>query len=112
MSNRQKTGRWIMRTAGRDWCGSPDTPARDVSLRIPYDEDPSEYRVYTTNNDDFELWIGYQDQWRWHMSRKEALRLAWFIVWTWRIKAEWFGLRRWAYYRGLHMAVGRERSRR
>lgn len=95
----------IMRWAGTEWCGNDCPPGDFQSLRIPYEDDPGEYRVYNIKNDGYELWIGTMNKWAWHMSRKEAHQVAKFIIWDWWIKAEWFGFRRWLYYKALHRAV-------
>ena len=97
--------RW-MRLFGDEWCGNHDVPASHLALRVPMDDD---YRVYGVGNDSFELWIGYSHEWRWHMDRSEARRLAWFILWRWFVVGEWFGLRRWLYYRALSASVRRIR---
>lgn len=96
-------------TAGPDWCGNRTVPGENLSLRMPMRgaDHPDDVKVYCTLNDGFELFMGYPNEWRWHIQRDEAHRLAWFILWTWWAKGEWFGLRRWAYYRGLHAHVSR-----
>ena len=102
----------IMHWAGDDWCGNDVPPASTLRWKIYYDDtdDSGEYRVYSVDNDGFDLWIGYANEWKWHMSRKEALKLAWFILWTWRGKGEWFGFKRWAYYKALHRSCDKHRK--
>ncbi len=65
------------------------------------------HHVYRTNNDGFELWMGYPNEWHHHMHSKDARRLAWFILWTWWAKGTWFGLKRWIWYKALNKHVNR-----
>ena len=73
--------------------------------------DPDDVKVFSTGDDGFVLWIGYPHKWHFSVDRSEARRLAWFVLWTWWARGEWFGLRRWAYYRALHAVVSGRRSR-
>ena len=71
-----------------------------------------EWRVFDSQNDGFEVVIGYwpepgggQIQRTGLDGRVEQrLFLRWF-VWDGLVKAEWFGLRRWLYYKALHAVV-------
>lgn len=96
----------IMRWAGTEWGGNDHPPGDHMSLKIPF-ENSEEYRVYHIGEDGHTLWIGFRDDWHWHMDRPDAHKVAKFIIWDWWIKAEWFGLRRWAYYKALHRAVNK-----
>lgn len=118
--------RRLLNLFGMTWCGNegsipeprslyaiqpPGGPARfESGPDAKYDRDRDLVHVFTTNNDGFELWLGYPDQWLFHCSRRQARRLAWFILWTWMVRTDWFGVRRWAYYKALHSVV--ETSRR
>lgn len=108
----QKFGRWLMETTGDDYCGNSVPPGDNLALRIPLagGTDPEDYTVYYVNEDASSFWIGYPRKWLWHTGRKEARRMAWFILWDWWAKKEWFGLRRWLYLKGLRLVVPR-RSR-
>jgi hypothetical protein len=63
------------------------------------------YPVVHVSEDAFTLWIGSQDEWAFHMSRTEARKVAWFILWRWWIVGEWFGLRRAVWYWALRRIV-------
>jgi hypothetical protein len=57
--------------------------------------------VVSVTEDAFTLWLGTSDEWMCHMSRTDARRLAWFILFRWWLCAEWCGLRRWLFYKSL-----------
>ena len=63
----------------------------------------------TYNNDGSEMWIGTKDDWHTNFGRTDAHRLAWFILWEWWAKGEWFGLKRWAWYQLLFRRVNRHK---
>jgi len=56
-------------------------------------------------NDGFELWLGSPNKWYRFYSGKEARQLAWFVLWTWWVKATWFGFKRKLWYWGLSNKV-------
>ena len=67
--------------------------------------------IATTYNDDGALmWIGTGSEWHTNFNQKDARRLAWFILWNWWAKGQWFGLRRWAWYKLLHRRIARWRA--
>lgn len=72
---------------------------REQSLNV------EEYRVFAPNNDGMELWFGYGNEWRWHLSNAETRSLFWWLLWEWYAKARWFGLRRPIYYWALRKQV-------
>jgi hypothetical protein len=72
-----------------------------------------EWRIFDGRNDGHEIVIGY---WpgpgvggsisRSGIDGRDEIRLfTRWLIWDGWVKAEWFGLRRWLYYRGLHNAV-------
>ena len=117
----------VMILVGREGCGTYDVPRpRDMwfrhengRIRTTYDYsdvralNDGEWRVFDSQNDGFEIVIGYwphPDGIR-SIQRsgldgrtEQRLFLRWF-VWDGLIVAEWFGLRRWLYYKGLHATV-------
>ena len=63
------------------------------------------YSVASITNDGFTVMFGYCHKWEWSMSFRDALRFAlWLVFRVWAVE-QWFGLRRWLYYRALHEAV-------
>lgn len=94
----------VMRAvSGPEWCGNDTVPGDHLTLQIPLRGGTShdDVQVYATGNDGFDLLIGYPHKWHWSTDRVSARRLAWFILWTWWARGEWFGLRRRIYYRAL-----------
>lgn len=98
---------WLYTKLGGEWCGNVCPPA-DMET-IHWTEMGCE-RVATITNDGFELSIGRPDEWWGSIRREHARRLAWFILWRWWIRGEWFGLRRAIWYWLLHRRC--ERSNR
>lgn len=60
-----------------------------------------------TSEDGGTLWIGNSDRQLLALGRTEARSLAWFILWRWWARAEWFGLRRWIWLRLLRRRLDR-----
>lgn len=88
------------------WCGNDAAP---LNHRTLYVDDDGCRRVFSFLNDSFEIGIGYPD--RWHaIIRRPAIHK--FIFWYLRQWAfgEWFGLRRWLWYRLLHRSCERTRA--
>lgn len=84
---------------------------RDYS--VVRERNDGEWRVFDSQNDGHDVVVGYWPapggDGRLRPSGldgrlEQRLFLRWF-VWDGWIKAEWFGLRRWIYYRALHAAV-------
>lgn len=61
--------------------------------------------VFASNNDGFELWMGYPNEWRFHIRHEEVRRLFWWLLFRWFAQARWFGLRRPIYYWALTREV-------
>ena len=93
-------GKWrrLLDLLGSEWCGNTGC--------VPFDKVELEGMEYPpvvyVSEDAFTLWIGTEREWMCHMNRKDSLRVAWFVLWRWRIVGEWCGLRRWLYYKVLH----------
>ena len=92
----------VMELVGDDWGGNAGLPGDNLSLRVVR---PDLTNVYSVGDDGTTLWIGYPDEWRWHLPMTEARRLAKFILWDHWAKREWFGIRRHVYVWALHRAV-------
>lgn len=70
-----------------------------------------EWKVFDSQNDGFEVVIGWWPNGHGGINQsglegrdEQKLFLRWFVWDSW-IKAEWFGLRRWLYYKALHAVV-------
>lgn len=60
---------------------------------------------FAIENDGFELRMGYYDGRFYYLTRPEQkLFLRWYLV-EHKLRGEWFGLRRWVYYKALHRHV-------
>lgn len=75
-------------------------PVADIRFRPA---DP--WRCINVGDDGFMLWFGGEHEWNYSLQRREARRLAWWILIRWWAWGEWFGLRRWLYYKALHRHV-------
>jgi hypothetical protein len=71
--------------------------------------DADGYQVFASNNDGFELWMGWHNQWDNHLRAEEVRALFWWILFEWFGRARWFGLRRPIYYWALHRHVSQFR---
>lgn len=99
----------IYERLGEDWGGFPNPPGDHLGIDLPMGDstNPRDRYVVRTNNDGFELWIGYPDKWLWHCSAHEARKVAWFVLWRWWGVGTWFGLRRKLWYWALRQRVKR-----
>jgi hypothetical protein len=93
--------------------GRPRPPADGLSLRFGPTDDgldpPGPMFVASAANDGHELFLGYMSEWLFHCTRKDARRLAWWILLRWWAAGEWFGLRRAVWYWALFRRVDRTR---
>ncbi len=89
-----------------EWGGNDTVPGTSLDFRFRETTWPD---IANPHNDGSELWIGTMDRWHTHMERSEAHRLALWILVTWWGKGEWFGLKRWLWYKLLFRRVNRYR---
>lgn len=89
---------------GTEWCGGTHPPMDRMTLTVNGTERGVEH-VYAVGNDGFELWIGYPDKWLFHTGRRGAKALTWFLIRWW--VGEWFGIRRWLWYKLLTRRIAR-----
>jgi hypothetical protein len=120
-------GHRVMILVGRDDGGSYDVPRpRDLWFRhdagklitttdysVVRKNNDGEWRIFDSQNDGHEVVVGYwphpNGDGRIQQSgldgrAEQRLFLRWF-VWDGWIKADWFGFRRWLYYKALSAAV-------
>ncbi len=93
---------WIYKNLGSEACGNTVAPGDWMDLQPPLQYPP----VVHVSEDAWTLWIGTATEWHTHMSRGDAHRLAWFILYRWWIRAEWFGLRRRLWFWALRKRLG------
>ena len=95
---------WLAHLLSDRFCGNDVIPG--TTKRFEFG--PHSWPDYaTTYQNDGELWIGTDHEWHTNMSRYEARRLAWWILWDWWAKGEWFGFKRWAWFQLLHRHIAR-----
>lgn len=104
----------IMRLTGQDhWGDGQYGPPEANTFRyrvgnnkvIPRKDEDSDYQVFASNNDGFELWMGWNNSWYYHLNQSEVWALFKWIAIEWYLKARWLGLRRPLYYWALHRHV-------
>lgn len=105
----QRLERFIFRYCSgnpAEYCVPPGSECR-LEFGEP-DEGRPMFTATTYNNDGHEVWIAYtRGRWLVHFGRKEAIRLAWFILWDWWIVATWCGLKRRLWYWSLRRQAKR-----
>ena len=105
--------RTVMRVFGTENCGNDDPPTpralryklrdlRAIERLSPDEAYGRDYRVVTSGNDGFEVWIGSAHRWDTHFSRAEVAALTRWLVWDWYVKTSW---RRPVYYWALRRYV-------
>jgi hypothetical protein len=92
---------FIYHILSEKWCGNDCVPLDHRTLYI--DSEGCKY-VFSFLNDSFEIGIGYPEKWH-GIYRRECIHK--FIFWYLRnyIFGEWFGLRRYIWYKLLHRKV-------
>jgi hypothetical protein len=87
-------------------CGNDGPPLNHRSISV---NDGGFERVFCILNDSFEIGIGWPAHWDTTVERKAIHKFIWWYLRLW-IFSDWFGLRRWAWYKLLRRRV--EKSRR
>lgn len=65
-----------------------------------------EWKTFDVQNDGFEVHLGYWPSYAFFgLDRHEMRLFRRWDFWECRVRAEWFGLRRWLFYKGLHHHV-------
>ena len=109
----------IMNLVGSHFGGNAAPPGDWMALRYNYESAEGgrgcadsaalprslHYSCASITDDGFVVMFGYCHEWKWSMSFRDALRFAlWMVFRVWAVE-QWFGLRRWIYYRALHETV-------
>ena len=97
--------RTLYRLLGSHACGNTVAPCDWMVMSGGVSE---VYPCVNVSEDACTLWAGTPDEWGFHLSRTEARRLAWFVLWRWWIVGEWFGLRRWLWFFALRRMLKQE----
>lgn len=98
--------RLLYRLLSEKWCGNEMVPLDHRTLRVP--NDGCEY-VFGFLNDSFEIGIGWPDRWHGIYRREVIHRFIWWYLRQW-VFGEWFGLRRWIWYKLLNRRVNTSRQ--
>lgn len=99
--------RWLYRLLAEKWCGNDMVPLDHRTLHA--NEQGCEY-VFSFLNDSFEIGIGYPNKWHCILRRETIHKFIWWYLRLW-IFSEWFGLRRWLWYKLLFRSCDRQRKR-
>ncbi len=104
----KRTARFILRWLGerRESEINDRPPGSTQHLRfgeIELDDGIRPYVATTDVNDGFELWLGTMHEWHVYYRHDQARKLAIFILWDWWFKGTWCGLKRWLWYKALHI---------
>ena len=98
--------RWLYHALAEKWCGNDNVPLDHRTLY--FGNHGCEY-VASFLNDSFEIGLGYPDKWHCIIRREAFHKLIFWYLRLWAF-SEWFGLRRWIWYKLLHRSVGRHRK--
>lgn len=89
------------------WGGSNDLPLGHDSVTIRGQH--GQEHVFGFINDAFEVGVGNPDKWHVFLRREDFHKIVRWYVAKW-IFVEWFGLRRWAWYKVLSRRVSRNKD--
>ncbi len=89
---------------GDEFCGGTTMPLDHRALKWRSEDGVD--RVFVFLNDAFEVGVGYPDQWQAIIRREDWHKMMRWYLRQWAF-GEWFGLRRWAWYKLLHRRVNR-----
>ena len=96
---------WLYDALGTEWGGNTNPPLDLYGFDVPMEggTNPEDKYVFRLTNDAFEVYMGYPSEWRFHMNRRTARKFVWWYL-KWHV-FEWFGLRRWLWYKLLFRRV-------
>lgn len=63
--------------------------------------------VASITEDAHEVGLGYYDEWKMFINRPQFHKIIRWYLWQWSVH-DWFGLRRWLWYKLLHRMVNRQ----
>ncbi len=102
--------RLVERLAEVDVDGSEHAPGADLALRVQ-EPDGTEI-VLVSKGDSFDLIHGQEGAMRvMGISQVAALRLAWFLLWSWFVRATWVGWKLSAWRWAMHTRLDEKRWR-
>jgi len=97
-----KFANWLFKSPA----GYIDPPNKWESLRLYwFEEEPEEgYQVISFTNDGWQIGLGYEFKWCMMIDRSSWNKMIRWYIWRW-IRGEWFGLKRWLFYRYIDWKV-------
>ena len=102
MNNPYKT---LMRVTGSNDGNPPEAKTLHFNSKFGTEE------IIASNNDGFEMWLGYPDQWKTHYRAEDVAKITRWLIVEWYIRARWLGLRRPIYYWALRRYLAALRSK-
>jgi hypothetical protein len=106
MGKKKNLERKIFDALGKDYCGNKTMPLDHDTF---YYKDGEVERVVSFLNDAHELGFGYKDEWHTIISRKGFHKIVRWYLKRWAL-GEWFGLRRYLWYKFLFRSVNRHKK--
>jgi len=97
--------KWLYHLLSEKWCGNDMVPLDHRTLYV--NNHGCDY-VFSFLNDSFEIGIGYPNKWHTILRRETIHKFIWWYLRLW-IFSEWFGLRRYIWYKLLHRQVNRHK---
>jgi len=101
---------WLLEDQGNRGLGGMPNNWRDTGYIMEDEGKTWAHELYARfGNDAAEIWIGHRwtengeskEAWDFHCSTSSFRKIALWYLWRWAW-GEWFGLRRWLYYKWLH----------
>lgn len=89
---------WLVEQHRSEWV----VPGDQIAMRL---NDQGTKMCLQFSEDGGMFWIGYPDKWLTHLRARNAVRMALWILCRYWIVGTWCGLRRWVYFRALHVHV-------
>ena len=86
------------------WGNGDHAPSTSTEFRFSTNSWPE---IASLREDSSVVWIGTMSEWHTNFERRDARRLGWWLLWDWWVKGEWFGWRRWAWYKLLRRRVAK-----
>lgn len=95
---------WLYKALGEEWLGNTMMPLGG-NHTLHFHEDGVEY-VASFIEDAHDIGFGYPDEWKLIIHRKSLHKVMRWYLWNWAYR-DWFGVRRWLWYKLLHRIVQR-----
>lgn len=101
---------WLYDLIGSEWGGNVDVPLSHHSKTVNSKMESVDY-VISFLNDSSDIGLGYPDEWHGIYDRKAFRKMICWYVWKSTV-CEWFGLRRWIFYKLLIIKCDRHKVKK